>query len=415
MAKYYYNGVLLPEIPADVLAEYPYAFIGYVESSGRYQILASKQTMYVANSSIARQNSDYEPYLYCSDGDDVWSEGSPGNYAWSIDSGRVLVWSNHDIPNGTATATTVYFPATYPIPKSATGRCKYNGEEAPSIPVEVLVEYPYIYMTTAKAFAAFSVRPYFYSTSAYPSTLKADGPGVTYKLVDGKWALNESLSSIYIIISSILWANYNIPNGSEKTINVYFAGSSPVALNYSFGYLVRSGTTLYTITGGALTSLTETEITASLFQTYGVDDLPDGALLVGLTDPEVLYWQDSTDELPTLSLTVKGTPPLPQVFTSEPMDLTHESIAGINYAEVDASEDVRFAISFDGGTTWKAHDGSAWFDTSDTAPGMLASTMNAITAEQWAEVVVLDSYMVRFWLPNVTAYVKSVVMHYINP
>lgn len=184
---------------------------------------------------------------------------------------------------------------------------------------------------------------------------------------------------------------------------------------YPGKYLVRSGSTLYTITDGTLTALAETEITASLFQTYGVDEIPDGALLVGLTDPEVLYWQDSTDELPTLSLTVKGAPPLPQMFTSKPMSLVHESIAGISHAAVDASEDVRFAISFDGGTTWKAHDGSAWFDTSDTVPGMLPSTMNAITAEQWAEVVVLDSYMVRFWLPNVTAYVKSVVMHYINP
>lgn len=188
-----------------------------------------------------------------------------------------------------------------------------------------------------------------------------------------------------------------------------------VEKNNVYAYLIRSGSTLYTITDGTLTALAETEITASLFQTYGVDEIPDGTLLVGLTDPEVLYWQDTTDELPNLTLTVKGTPPLPQMFTSKPMSLVHESIAGIDHAAVDASEDVRFAISFDGGTTWKAHDGSAWFDTSDTVPGMLPSTMNSITAEQWAEVVVLDSYMVRFWLPNVTAYVKSVVMHYINP
>ena len=188
-----------------------------------------------------------------------------------------------------------------------------------------------------------------------------------------------------------------------------------VEIDHDMKYLLRSNSTLYTITDGTLTALTETEITASLFQTYGVDEIPDGALLVDLTDPELLFWQDSTDELPNLTLTFKGTPPLPQMFTSEPMDLTHESIAGISHAAVDASEDVRFAISFDGGTTWKAHDGSAWFDTSDTVPGMLPSTMNAITAEQWTEVVVLDNYMVRFWLPNVTAYVKSVVMHYINP
>lgn len=201
---------------------------------------------------------------------------------------------------------------------------------------------------------------------------------------------------------------------NNTTFSVSYAAIN-LAPPYDRKYLVRSGPTLYTVTDGALSALNETEVTASLFQTYGVDEIPDGSLLVGLTDPEVLYWQDSTDELPTLSLTVRGTPPLPQMFTSEPMDLTHESIAGISHAAVDASEDVRFAISFDGGTTWKAHDGSAWFDTSDTVPGMLASTMNAITAEQWAEVVVLDSYMVRFWLPNVTAYVKSVVMHYINP
>lgn len=180
-------------------------------------------------------------------------------------------------------------------------------------------------------------------------------------------------------------------------------------------YLIRSGSTLYTVTDGAMAEIPETEVTAAVFQSYGVEELPEGSLLVGLTDPEVLYWQESTDELPNLSLTVKGTPPLPQMFTSEPMDLTHESIAGIDHAAVDASEDVRFAISFDDGANWKAFDGSAWFDVSDTAPGMLASTMNAITAEQWAEVVQLTAYRLRFWLPNVTAFVKAVVIHYINP
>lgn len=195
----------------------------------------------------------------------------------------------------------------------------------------------------------------------------------------------------------------------------YPAAGNPLSYQKYGMHLVRSGSTLYTVTDGALTALSETEATASLFQNYGMDYVPDGSMLAELTDPEVLFWQDTTDELPVLTMTVTGEPPLPQMFTSEPMDLTHESISGIDHAEVTASEDVRFAISFDGGTTWKAHDGTGWFDTSDTVPGMLASTMNAITAEQWAEVVVLDSYMVRFWLPNVTAYVASVVMHYINP
>lgn len=239
---------------------------------------------------------------------------------------------------------------------------------------------------------------------------------------------NNGIRSIYSNDSAASGTQFNFTaNAGENYLMGYVGHSSAGAKNVTIGvfdmsvpdytskYLIRIGTTLYTVTDGALTALAETEITASLFQTYGVDEIPDGSLLVGLTDPEVLYWQDSTEELPELTLTVTGTPPLPQMFTSEPMSLVHESIAGISRAAVDASEDVRFAISFDDGSTWQAFDGSSWFDVSDTAPGMLASTMNAITAEQWAEVVQLTAYRLRFWLPNVTAYVKSVVIHYINP
>ena len=35
--------------------------------------------------------------------------------------------------------------------------------------------------------------------------------------------------------------------------------------------------------------------------------------------------------------------------------------------------------------------------------------------ELGAEVVQLTTYRIRFWLPNVTAYVASAVIHYINP
>ena len=188
----------------------------------------------------------------------------------------------------------------------------------------------------------------------------------------------------------------------------------PIPL-YDKKYLIRSVSTLYTVTDGALSALTETEISASLFQAYGVDEVPDGSLLVGLTDPEVLFWQDSQDNLPPLSLTVTGAPPLPQIITSDPVDLAHESISAIDNVTANASEDVRFSVSFNGGATWLAHDGSTWFQTTETEPGMLASTMNAITTAQWAEVATLTSCLVRAWIPAVTSYVGSVVLHYINP
>ena len=303
MAKYYYNGVLLPEIPADILIEYPYAWIRTNNDSGYYDLLMSATPFYYKNGNIGPDGPMKKWYrtriLSASDAT-AWSFNTNDYYSYSISDTRFVLWSNHDIPNGSATSATIYFYGSEPVPA------------------------------------------------------------------------------------------------------------------YDRKYLLRSNSTLYTVTDGALVPLPDTEISASLFRDYGVDDLPDGSLLASLTDPEVLHWHNSTDDLPAMSLTVTGTPPVPQVVTSAPMDLMHKSIAGIDHAAVTASDDVRFAITFDAGVTWLAHDGFAWFDVSDNVPGMLATAMNSITAEQWAEVAGAGSYMVRFWLPNVTAYVTSVVFHYIN-
>ena len=44
--KYYYNGVLLPEIPPDVLAQYPYAWIRENTKSGYYDLILTKVAGY---------------------------------------------------------------------------------------------------------------------------------------------------------------------------------------------------------------------------------------------------------------------------------------------------------------------------------------------------------------------------------
>ena len=184
---------------------------------------------------------------------------------------------------------------------------------------------------------------------------------------------------------------------------------------YPGKYLIRSNSTLYTITDGTLAALAETEITASLFQTYGVDEIPDGALLVGLTDPEVLYWQDSTDGLPDLSLAVTGLPPVPQVVVTDVQDMSHPTILGIESAVVNASADVLFALSFDDGATWKAYDGTQWITLEQDNSGMTAETMQNISLEAWAEVVEGTRYRLRFVLMDPASYVESVVINYINP
>lgn len=513
MAKFYYNGVLLPEIPAEKFAAYPNQMI-LKWPNGNIKLVGSKNGLYFNGNTGAYDKGSTTLLAYYLN-KDAWVEdvNQSGKYTgWTIMSNGVSVlhWSNHNIPNGSASASTVYFYRSSPIPYYDEGYLKTSARAyhaaSSTTPLSISIEasagdmmvigiaarsefavpdgfskcftsdpcgtqtLSMVYKTvtedglqtvafpgtegaltylTAMVFrnikkVKYTGQQYYYfadaGTSTFSKAIRKRKDGVcTLWGITCNYALNYSESTPYdysaspddmegiqsqdpLLNNVRLKMFFDDGTGSmDHTISYPMKGAYNYAIDaielypYDMRYLVRSGYNLYTVADGALMALTETEVTASLFQTYGADDLPDGALLATLTDPEVLYWQDSENELPTLSLTVKGTPPLPQMFTSDPMDLTHESIAGIDHATVDASEDVRFAISFDDGSTWKAFDGSAWFAVSDTAPGMLPSTMNAITAEQWEEVVQLTAYRLRFWLPNVTAFVKSVVMHYINP
>ena len=181
-----------------------------------------------------------------------------------------------------------------------------------------------------------------------------------------------------------------------------------------YKYLIRGGETLYTVTDGALAALPEVEVSAALFQTYGVDEVPDGLLLLGLTDPEVLCWQASEDALPELILTVIGKPPVPQVVVSQAFDMSDATILGIESVTVDVSEDVLWAISFDDGATWKAYNGESWVTLEQENSGMTAEVFQNIPLDAWAQVVTGTQYRVRFVLMDINSYVANLVIHYLN-
>lgn len=179
-------------------------------------------------------------------------------------------------------------------------------------------------------------------------------------------------------------------------------------------YLIRSAETIYTITDGALAELLETEVSAELFQTYGVDGLPDGALLLGLTEPEVLCWQPSGESLPELTIAVTGRPPVPQVVISELIDMSDSTILGIESVTVEASEDVLWAVSFDDGVSWQAYNGKIWLTLEQENSGMTAEIFQNIPLDAWAQVVTGTQYRVRIVLMDTNSYVTKLVIHYLN-
>lgn len=110
---YSYNGTVLPEIPAGVLAIYPYVWLGKSASNGNYLFYACKVKWWY-KSSNSTFSATSELVIYRADQDE-WT------YVNKITGGDFTVanfsnlWSNHDIPNGSATATTIYFKGSEPV------------------------------------------------------------------------------------------------------------------------------------------------------------------------------------------------------------------------------------------------------------------------------------------------------------
>ena len=178
-------------------------------------------------------------------------------------------------------------------------------------------------------------------------------------------------------------------------------------------YLIRNNDTIYTVSDGALTEVTGT-LNAQLFQTYGVEEIPSGTLLITLNNPEVLCWIDELT-VPLLKATVQGIPLQPQVIVSEEINLMDGSIKGISGVTVDCKGDVLFAVSFDKKATWMMYNGTEWVAVSDEVTGMTKTVFETVTTEQWQTQYETASDMyIRCILFDETQSITAVNVDFIN-
>lgn len=183
---------------------------------------------------------------------------------------------------------------------------------------------------------------------------------------------------------------------------------------YDRKYLIRSDGALYTVTDGTLAALEQTALNSELFATYGFDDLPFGELLQPLSKFDLLYWQDSQDELPSIKATVMATPHS-QAVISNAVDLTHSTITGIENMTADCEGDLIVAVSFDGKQTWKAWNGTEWSTLSEEFTGMNKETLEAITFEQWNLLYQgADSFFIRVSFIDTTQSVTEICADFAN-
>lgn len=123
MAKFYYNGVLLPEIPKDVLAEYPYVVIVRTFSLSTTRFFAKKSPYYYNYSDYKVVSPEVGGQLCTlSDDGESWSSGTTLTGETSLINNPTaweLVWTTHDIPFDSITSTNIYFHSSNPIPENA--------------------------------------------------------------------------------------------------------------------------------------------------------------------------------------------------------------------------------------------------------------------------------------------------------
>lgn len=203
-------------------------------------------------------------------------------------------------------------------------------------------------------------------------------------------------TSYYDGVNSFADVDYNAPTIDSRYVTFYAQADGtyrtvyePIKLVAEVKYLVRDGSTLYTVTDGTL-AVVEGDLTADLFVARGIDNIPDGALLLPLPAPEVLCWTNA-DTLPHLTATVSGTPTGKREVVSDDIHIGDLSVAGVASILAIASDGSELYLSFDGGA-WSVYDTSSrtWV-SSDT--GMSAEELVAVPADSWRYVAVSANVM----------------------
>lgn len=180
-------------------------------------------------------------------------------------------------------------------------------------------------------------------------------------------------------------------------------------------YLIRSQGLVYTLDEDSSLSILEgVSISKATFQAYGFEEQPTWEQLQELVDPEILYWFDSEEIEPQLSCSMVATP-YPQSIITNQIDMSHETILGIESVDVSGTGTLSIAISIDDKQTWMAWTGDQWVTLSDDFSGMSQEVLEAITVDQWNSLISeVDGIYLRVTLTDITQKISSIYIDFIN-
>ena len=420
MSKCYFNGILLPSIPSEILTTYPTAIIVKNNSSGYYDLIVSEgHWSYNSNNNTLNNPLTSTSYLYRisiqNSAEYVeWEFYKLSTNVYELDENKMMIWSNNTILNG----DTIYFPRCA-IFEFSENKIKINDITLPPIPLEVFTNNPYCwirYANSSKRYSLYLSSARWYLNGNTVNTV-TDAKQYEYWIlstdINDTWHSRGTLEGVTVDGTTTIgfWSLQDIENIATKEIFLF--ATDVIEVPFMTKYLVRDNETIYTITDNTLVEVSG-ELNADLFINNGVDTIPNGDLIKNLTRPEVLCWSNKT-EVQTLKATVKGVPKSPQSIISEKIDLMSSGIKGINGVIVDCKGDVVFTISFDNKATWKFFNGTTWQVAETEINGMNKEQFEAITESQYqTEYEQASCLYIRAVLQNETQSLTSVKIDFIN-
>lgn len=227
---------------------------------------------------------------------------------------------------------------------------------------------------------------------------------------NGTYSLTNSAGTVTYTVTT---ENPNVTFVYNTSTNAYTAVNS-IQEFYAKKYLIESAGVYYNVVEGALNVLSISILSASAFEQYGLDEIPSGELLVSLTSPSILYWQDSSDPIPSLTAKVTALP-VPQIIISDEIVVLHNSIKGIASTTCTYTGNPLVAVSFDGKNTWKYISETNWVTASNEIEGMTMDVLSAITTEQWAsQIEGITSMFIKVILSTLEDSVTTVIVNFKN-
>ena len=150
MSKCYFNGILLPSIPSEILTTYPAAVIIKNNSSSYYDLIVSEgHWSYNNNNNTLNNALTSTSYLYRISIQNSteyveWEFYKLSTNVYQLDENKMMIWSNNTILNGDI----IYFPRCA-ICEFSENKIKINDITLPPIPSEIFANNPYCWIRFA--------------------------------------------------------------------------------------------------------------------------------------------------------------------------------------------------------------------------------------------------------------------------